>query len=209
MAKRWTKAETTYLKRYAAKRRVQELAERFGADAEAVRDKLDEMGLEAADHRALASEPDPGIIGLEKGIKALYAKRYAQAVKHLTQAEAAAEQTEVANRARRYLAAAREQMAEEEGVDDPYLEAVYQRNEGNFEAALEICSRGGRQGKDPRFAHLAAAIYSLTGDLGKAAKSLETAIRLDPRSRVLAFHDSDFEALREEPQYAELFAAGD
>lgn len=209
MAKRWTKDETTYLKRYAAKRKVRDLAERFGTDEEAVRVKLDLLGLEAADHKRPSDEPDPGVAEIEKGVKALYGKKYTQAKKHFAQAEADAAQPEVANLARRYRAAARDRLAKAGAAADPYLEAVYERNQGNFDAALEICVRGGRQGKDHRFAHLAAAIYSLTGELDKAARSLETAIRLEPRNRVLAYHDSDFEALREDPQYAELFATGD
>jgi tetratricopeptide (TPR) repeat protein len=210
MAKRWKKEEITYLKRYSAKRRVGELAERFGAKGEDVRAKLDEMGLEAADHKKLRSEPDPGIAPLEKGVKALHAKKYAQAEKLLAQAESAAVQTGVANLARRYLAAARNRLAEAKtSAADPYLEAVYERNQGNFEAALEICSRGGRQSKDDRFAHLAASIYAASGENDKAAKFLETAIQLNPRNRVLAYHDSDFETLREDPEYAGLFASAE
>lgn len=210
MAKRWKTDETTYLKRYAAKRRVGELAERFGVDAGAVRLKLDELELEAVDHHRPRDEPDPGIAPLERGIKALYAKKYAQAEKLLVQAESDALQSDVANHARRYLAAAQSRLAEAaRSKTDPYLEAVYERNQGNFAAALEICSRGGRQSKDERFAHLAASIYALSGEADKAAKFLEVAIQLNPRNRVLAYHDSDFAALREDPEYADLFTAAD
>ena len=209
MAKRWTKDETTYMKRYAAKRKVRDLAERFGTDEEAVRVKLDKLGLEAADHKRPSNQPDPGIAEIEKGVKALYGKKYAQAEKLFVQAEADAAQNEVANLARRYLAAARRGMAAEDGAADPYLEAVYQRNQGNLDAALEICARGGRQSKDERFAHLAASVHSLQGDLDKAVKLLETAIQLNPRNRILAYHDSDFAALRESPEHAEIFAASE
>ena len=116
----------------------------------------------------------------------------------------------MANRARRYLAVVRERLAKaSKAAQDPYLEAVYERNQGNFEAALEICSRGGRQSKDERFAHLAASIYAVTGEPEKAAKFLELAIELNPRNRILAYHDSDFEELREDPEYAGLFASGE
>jgi tetratricopeptide (TPR) repeat protein len=210
MAKRWKKDEITYLRRSAAKRSVAELAERFRSDADTVRAKLDEMGLEATDHQRLPSAPDPGIEPLEKGVKALYAKKYSQAEKLLVQAESAAAQNDVANLARRYLAAARSRLAAAaKSKTDPYLEAVYERNRGNFEAALQICSRGGRQSKDERFAHLAASIYAASGKADKAAKLLQVAIQLNPRNRVLAYHDSDFAALREDPEYAGLFASAD
>ncbi len=209
MAKRWKKEEITYLKRYAAKRRVRELAERFGTTAAEVRAKLDELELGAVDHQ-WSDEPDPGIESLEKGLASLYAKRYAQAEKQLSAAAEQAVQSEVANRARRYRAAARRQLkAKRKPEADPYLEAVYQRNQGNLEAALEICARGGRQSKDERFAHLAAAIHAVNGEAEKAARFLEVAIELNPKNRVLAYHDSDFAELREIPEYAGLFAASD
>ena len=160
------------------------------------------------DSKPAVDEPDPGVDGLEKGLRALYAKKYAQAEKHLTQAVAVAAHSDVASRARRYLAVARDRLAEH-AEPDAYLEAVYERNRGNFEAALEICVRGGRTGKDQRFAHLAASIHAASGDLDKAAKLLETAIQLNPRNRVLAFHDADFDALREHPEHARLFAPAD
>jgi hypothetical protein len=210
MAKRWTKEETTYMKRYASKRRIKELADRFAADGDTVRAKLNEMGLVAIDHEPPPAEPDQGIAPLEKGVKALYAKKYAQAEKLLAQAESSAEQSDVANLARRYLAAARSRLAAAKtSKTDPYLEAVYERNRGNFAAALEICSRGGRQGKDQRFAHLAASLYAASGEPAKAAKALQVAIQLNPRNRVLAYHDPDFEAMREDPEYADLFASAD
>ncbi len=149
MAKRWKKDEITYLKRYSAKKRVLELAERFGTDADTVRAKLDEMDLEAIDHQKLTTEPDPAVEPLEKGLGALYAKKYAQAEKLLAQAEEISGQHDVANRARRYLAITRERSATAKKKSaDPYLEAIYERNQGNFEAVLELCSRGGRQSKD-------------------------------------------------------------
>lgn len=211
MAKRWKPNETSYLKRYASKRRVAELAERFATDDATVRAKLDELGLEAADHLQAGMEADPGLAKLEAGLKALHGKKYAQAEKLLAQAEADAVQAEVANLARRYQAAARRRRPAKSGQlpTDPFLEAVYERNEGNFEAALEICSRGGRQSKDERFAHLAASIHALQGDLEKAAKFLEVAIEMNPRNRVLAYNDSDFAKLRASPEHAYLFAAGD
>ncbi len=209
MAKRWKKAEITYLKRYAARRRVAELAERFKTDAENVRRKLDELELEAADYQRLGVPLDPALEPLEKGVRALYAKRWKQAEKLLERAAESAEQVELGNRARRYLAVARERLADTEAAADPYLEAVYERNRGNLERALEICSRGGRQSKDERFAQLAASIHALNGDPEKAARFLELAIEFDPKNRVHAYHDPDFVTLREDPEYAHLFAPSD
>ncbi len=174
-----------------------------------MRQKLDELELEAVDHEPHQAGPDPALEPLEKGLAALYAKRWRQAEKLLGEAAELAQQAELANRARRYLAAARERLADSGEEPEPYLQAVFERNRGNYERALEICSRGGRQSKDERFAHLAAAIHAARGERDKAAKFLELAIQLNPKNRVHAYHDPDFAALREDPELAHLFAPAD
>ncbi len=54
MEKLWSKTEITHLKRYAGKQSLEELAQRFHTDSEAVRRKIEELGLvgaaEAAEH---------------------------------------------------------------------------------------------------------------------------------------------------------------
>ena len=49
MAKRWKPEDITYLKRYASKRRLAQLAERYKTDPETVEAKLIELGLAAHD----------------------------------------------------------------------------------------------------------------------------------------------------------------
>ena len=49
MAKRWKKEEITYLKRYAKKRTLEELAARYQIEAEAVEAKLSELCLKTSD----------------------------------------------------------------------------------------------------------------------------------------------------------------
>jgi hypothetical protein len=62
--------------------------------------------------------------------------------------------------------------------------------------ALELCKRGGRQGKDERFAYLAASIHALRGEHDDALKLLELATEMNPKNRIHAYHDPDFAALR-------------
>jgi tetratricopeptide (TPR) repeat protein len=88
---------------------------------------------------------------------------------------------------------------------DPFLMAVYERNRGNFEAALDLCSRGGRQGKDERFTYLAASLLAVMGEDEKAASVLAQAIELNPKNRIHAYHDSDFDSLRESSDHKQLF----
>lgn len=210
MAKRWKKEELTYLKRYAKQRHVAELAERFKTDAATVLLKLKELEIEALD----SVEPAPlegshQLALFERALKALHAEKWKDAAAAFDKVIEESDQPDLINRARRYLTIARERL---EGVaevtaDDPYLQAVYERNRGNFDEALSIASAGGRRSKDPRFAYLVASIYVAQGDLEQAAEFLGTAIELDPMSRVHAFNDAEFTALREHPDLgAELFA---
>lgn len=208
MTKRWKKEDETYLKRYARDRHVAELAERFRTDAAAVQLKLKALGLEALD----SVEPAPlegshQLALFERALRSLHAGKWKQATEAFAKVIAEGDQHDLINRAKRYLAIARAKLegpAEVE-AEDPYLQAVYERNRGNFEAALSIASAGGRRAKDPRFAYLVASIHVARGELDEAAQYLETAIELDPMSRVHALNDAEFAALRAAAEHAGLF----
>jgi len=210
MARRWKKEDLTYLKRYAKQRHVMELAERFKTDTVTVLLKLKELDLQALD----SVEPSPlegsrQLDLFERAIKALHAEKWKQAVAAFEKVIAESDQPDLINRARRYLTIAQDRVqgASDIAAEDPYLQAVYERNRGNFDAALAIASAGGRRSKDPRFAYLVASIHVAVDDLAGAAEYLQTAIDLDPMSRVHAHNDAEFEALRAAPEYADLFAS--
>ena len=207
MAKRWKKQEVTYLKRYAEKKRVAELAERFRTNNDEVSRKLTELGLEAIDSASIrAHPPDPQLGVFEKGLRALHQNKWREASKYFEKILDETTESDLAQRSRRYLGVCRQNLARAGARDnDPFLLAVYESNRGNYEEALALCSRGGRQSKDERFAYLAAAVNSLTGDLEKAAKFLALAIELNPKNRIHAYHDSDFETLRDSSEYGHLF----
>lgn len=209
MAKRWKKTEVTYLKRYASIRRVDELAERFKTDAATVRAKLRDLGLRAKDTgEAGGIESDPLLATYERAIKAFHQNKRSQAVQMFEKVAAGSDQTELASRARQYLKISRgrsEQQTESADADDFTL-AVMERNRGNLDESLTLCTARNRHRKDERFAYLAAAIQSLQGELDKAAATLEVAIELNPKNRIHAFHDPDFEGLRNDGAFSYLFA---
>jgi tetratricopeptide (TPR) repeat protein len=207
MAKRWKKQEITYLKRYAEKKHVAELAERFRTNNDEVSKKLTELGLEAKDSASIrALPPDPQLGIFEKGLKALHQNKYQEAAKFFEKILDETGESDLAQRSRRYLGVCRQHMAKAGArAKDPFLLAVYESNRGNYEEALALCSRGGRQSKDERFAYLAASVYSLMGDLEKAEKFLALSIELNPKNRIHAYHDSDFEALRDSAEHKHLF----
>ncbi|MFQ5524767.1 MAG: hypothetical protein ACE5GX_00765 [Thermoanaerobaculia bacterium] len=208
MAKRWKSGDLTYLKRYAKKRRLAELAERFKTDADTVEAKLTELGLTAHDMVVAPNlADDPNVKLFEKAVKATYQKKWREAAKMLEQVRKATDLPSLGQSARRYLAVCEHNLAKKgQGADDPYLEAVFLRNRGELDQALDICMRGGRSAKDERFAYLAAAIHALQGDDEKAADFLTKAIDANARNRVVAAHDEDFDSLRSDPDHASLFA---
>ena len=198
MAKRWKSEELSYLKRYAKVRHVAQLVERFKTDAATILVKLKELDLEALD----SVEPAPlegshQLALYESALKALHASKWREAADGFERVIREGDQPDLINRARRYrlLPRNRSTATEEIEADDPYLQAVYERNRGNFDAALSIASAGGRRSKDARFAYLVASVYVARGELDAAADYLKTAIDLDPMSRVHARNDAEFDDL--------------
>lgn len=207
MAKRWKKEEITYLKRYAGKRTLEELAARYQIEAEAVEAKLSEVGLRTLDGRGKINlAEDPFVQLYERGLKAVHAGKWAEARKLLERVVAESSLSDVAHRAEQYLALCERYVRKLESTGDPYLEAVLLHNQGDLDAAEALCAEGGRVDKDERFAYLGAAIAARREDLDLAVSRLETAIRLNPRNRIQAAEDLDFEAVRQQAEFAELLS---
>lgn len=208
MAKRWKSAEITYLKRYAKIKTTEELATRYKIDAEQLTAKLTELGLASKDSVAeLRIEHDPLVKVYTQGTRALYAEKWRDAKKLFEQVLAETDHMELRIGAERYLEVCRQNIEKTPKPDDPFLLAVYERNVGNLDEALEMCTRGGRTGKDERFAYLASAIYAVQGEDERAADLLQSAIAMDPKNRVHACYDSDFAELRKSEEYGSLFEA--
>lgn len=208
MAKRWTRPEITYLKRYSTVRTLKELTERFNTNSEEVIKQLRFLQLGTRDgHGYIERPPDPLLKVYGRGLKALAGGKWKAAARDFQKVVDESSEPDLTGQARRYLRTCKEKLGEggKPAEDDPFLTAVYERNRGNLEDALAICSRGGRQSKDERFAYLAASIYALMEDREKAGSFLSLAIELNPKNRIHAFHDADFEELRADPEYKPLF----
>jgi tetratricopeptide (TPR) repeat protein len=208
MAKRWKPQEITYLKRYAKVRVLKELVERFKTQPEEVLKQLKILQLGTKDgHGYIERPPDPLLAVYQRGLKAMQQGKWKAAAKEFSRVVDESNEADLVGQSRRYLRVCKEELGEgaKRNEDDPFLTAVYERNRGNLEEALAICSRGGRQSKDERFAYLAASIYALMDDREKASSFLSLAIELNPKNRIHAFHDADFEQLRSDPEYKQLF----
>ena len=206
MAKRWRKEDDNYFKRYAKKRTLDELTKRFKTEADVVLARLNELKLKTKDGQGF-QEPwvDPALEDFEAGLKAYHANKLPAAAKLFQKAVEATDQTDLKSRVRVYIDLCERVQAKEEGIDDPFLEAVAAKNRGELDAVLEICARGGRRAKDERFAYLAASVQALAGERDEALDLLKQAIEMEPENRVHAFHDSDFDSLRADDEFQALF----
>ncbi len=147
MAKRWKKEDETYLKRYAKVRKLAELEERFNTDRATVLSKLGELGLVAKDSvEPVKIENDPLVKVFEKGVRALHRKQWKPAKEAFEQVISESDFSQMAQAARRYLEIAQSNLKPVGATKDAFLEAVFERNQGNLETALDISTRAGRTG---------------------------------------------------------------
>lgn len=206
--KDWSAKEIAYLKRYAATKRLGELAQRVEAEESEVQAKLDELGLAAKDAPPKSRLGDePLLATYEEALQALYKGDRKKAEGLFSRVVEECDQPELTERARQHLAASRAKGGAEPESEDDFLVAVFEKNRGRHDKALEIARRGGRTGKDERFAYLEASIHAIESRLDEAAHSLRRAIEMNGKNRVHAFHDPDFAELRKSGEHAELFRA--
>lgn len=207
MSKKWKDTEINYLKRFAASKRLDELAQRFDREPAEVRSKLAELGLASKDGPAAAgTATDPLVENFEKGLEALHKGDWATAEKQFGRVVEESDLLELTGRARQYQAICLARLGEGKGgeEEDPFVRAVYHKNRGEYEAALKLCDGSPEEG-DERFLYLAASIHALQGREEEAAEALERAVELNPKNRVHAYHDPDFAELRQDPERAALF----
>lgn len=163
---------------------------------------------------------DPVIEAYAEGLSALQHKNWAKAAELLEKVVAESDRLDLKDRARQLLAATREKIGAQPGKEakgkkgkdaqeateaDPFLEAVYEKNRGNHQAALEISRQGSRDQKDERFAYLVAAIHAAENRTDEALRALTKAIELNPKNRIHAYHDPDFAELRKAKEHRPLF----
>ena len=207
MVKDWTDEELEILQAKVAGKTIPELAKGFDRTSEEVSAKLIELGLSGNDNedrRQLYDDPLMDTYG--KALQAMQNGKFKDAAKAFESIIAETDLPELLERARQMLRVCQNR-TDPEGGDkvDPFLQAVYEKNRGNFEAAMKICQEGDRLQKDERFLFLAASLHTLEERNDDAVATLARAIALNPKNRIYAFHDPDFEGLRNEPEHSQIF----
>lgn len=203
MAKRWQKTELAYLKSNASSQSIEDLAEHFKTDAAAVTNKMSELGLSGA---ASPGTDEAGIRRYEAAVALLAEHSWAKAADAFRELMAAVDSRQLRALARQHLNVCSRQLGEDDGGQDAdsYLRAVYFKNRGQLDEALALCD--GFDQEDERVAFLAASVHALQGDEERAIELLDAAIRLEPKNRVHAFHDPDFESVRTHEGFKALIA---
>jgi TolA-binding protein len=117
--------------------------------------------------------------------------------------------TEFAERIRMYMTACVQQMGKSEtqflSDEERYDYAVSLLNEGNYEDARQELKNIVTENDSADYAFYGLAILSsMTGDSHRCLEHLTEAIRLNPKNRIQARSDSDFQDMADDPRFTEL-----
>jgi tetratricopeptide (TPR) repeat protein len=144
----------------------------------------------------------------EAALRLMQQGKYDQAHAAFTQMLAASP-ADLAERIRMYINACVQQIAKGKtsflSDEERYDYAVSLLNVGHYEDARDQFKQiiGGNHRADYAFYGL-AVLASMTGDAHRCLEHLTEAIRLNPRSRIQARADSDFQDMADDPRFTEL-----
>jgi tetratricopeptide (TPR) repeat protein len=154
--------------------------------------------------------PSPALDLFEKALKALNRKDFERARDVLEQlTESFPEEREVIERARAYKAICDRSLGRRstrpKTFEDLLKYGIYHHNRGEYQEALKFLHQAA--GIHPRNEHVlycVAAAAARAGDTGIALKSLRSAINASAANRAQARSDSDFDGLRDHPDFVAL-----
>jgi len=121
----------------------------------------------------------------------------------------AAEEPELAERARTYAAVCRRKLAPPaswpSGPEQRYHLGVVRANEGNLDEAIRLYDAALQEEPgSPRIFYARAAARALQGNSAAAVADLRQAVAADPKCRHQAANDSDFERIRDEAAFIDV-----
>lgn len=222
--RKWTDDDARWLKANYGRMDLQTLSKNLGLSLEELEKKIKQLKL-------VAPEPDKARkapVSLKEAVRETSAARkdYEKAIelfhkRHFEDAgrrfeeliEKHPDEKEFLDRARMYLAACRNgKKAKGPASSEPeeiYHAAVFEKNRGNVEKALELLKKSaGKKDGDGRVHYLAACCFALQGDLEQSLQSLKKAIAADDHNRIQARLEADLTPLRGTQGFTELVAGG-
>ncbi|MHB1022874.1 MAG: TPR end-of-group domain-containing protein [Acidobacteriaceae bacterium] len=116
---------------------------------------------------------------------------------------------DMAERIRVYIAACDQQMDQTKNqftnLEEQYDYAISLLNTGYYDDARQELEAILKQNKAADYAHYGLAILaSMTGQAERCLEHLTEAIQLNPRNRIQARGDSDFQDMADDPRFTEL-----
>lgn len=222
--RKWTEDDARWLKANFGRMDAQTLSRKLGLSLEDLEKKIRQLKLAAPEpekaHKAPASlkeavrESSAARKEYEKAIDLFHKRHFDDAARKFEDLiEKHPDEKEFLDRARMYLTACRNgKKAKASAMDGPeeiYHAAVFEKNRGNVEKALDLLKKSaGRKDGDGRTHYLAACCFALQGDVEQALQSLRKAIAADDHNRIQARLEADLSALRGTQGFAELVAGG-
>jgi len=222
MSKRWTEAELRFLRDNAAKMSIQALADVLSVRIDELEKKMEKLGLlggaeapaarKAQTLKELSKLAENARKEFDRGVSALQKKKIDEAERHFLElTQKYPDEKELVDRARVYLAVCeRQRKAAAPALTEPedfYYAAVIAKNRGKVEEAIEHLKRAVRKNGGGKVDFLLACCYAQNGERETAIEHLKRAIGEDQSNRILARHDSDFDPVRDTPEFQELLAS--
>src|SRR5450759_3496868 len=221
MTRRWTESDLRFIKDNAGKMSVQGLADSLSARIDELEKKMEKLGLtgsvetpvgrKALTMKELSRHTEGARKDFDRGVAALQKKKFEEAERNFQDLiQKYADEKELVDRARVYLAVCERQKKARPALTEPedfYYAAVLEKNRGNVPEAIEHLKHAARKNGGGRVDFLLACCYAQSGEPGTALEHLKTAIDEDQRHRILARHDSDFDPVRDSPEFQELLAS--
>ncbi|MGH9366937.1 MAG: tetratricopeptide repeat protein [Thermoanaerobaculia bacterium] len=222
MSKRWTEAELRFLRDNATKMSVQALADVLSVRVDDLEKKIEKLGLlggaeapaarKAQTLRELSRLAESARKEFDRGVSALQKKKIEEAERHLSElTQKYPDEKELVDRARVYLAVCeRQKKGAAPALTEPedfYYAAVLAKNRGQVTEAIEHLKRAVRKNGAGKVDFLLACCYAQNGERETAIEHLKRAIEEDQSNRILARHDSDFDPVRDTPEFQELLAS--
>jgi len=160
--------------------------------------------------RPPTQDESAALVAFERAHKEFARGRFAEARNQFRSLlEKYSQVSEVAARARTYLAIAESRLRTESilprDADSLYDRGVIELNRGEYVAAQEMFERALK--REPEAAHIhygLAATRARLGSIDLALESLQRALDLQPNLRVRAHHDHDLNPLRNDPDFDRL-----
>ncbi len=224
MNRKWTDDDTRWLKANFARLDVQKISYQLGVPLEEIQKRVKALKLVVVEPAAARKAPtslkeakkelSAARREYEKAMDAFHKRRFDEAARRFEDVvEKYPDEKEFRDRAKMYLAACRNGKKTRAAVpgdaEDLYHSAVFEKNRGNLEKALDLLKKtAGKRDGDGRLHYLAACCHALSGDVDQAITNLKKAIAADDQNRIQARLDTDLVALRSHQSFAEIVAGG-